>query len=236
MGAQRAGGGSRWGRGHRKGEGNGGAGSLGEGLCRKRGLGGRGSEKESRLSPHLSSLSASEPSHCHHISTPPPSSCPRYRGHQGGSAAPPSRAPGHKHRAIYNVGAEGVSYATAGSAEWGRCPPTGGLEIPRHVQVSSLRTPRSLPTPPPSAHRRWLINVVAQAVVAGGRASGGGSKALALPGSGPQFLYLENGPAWSQFLLPFSSVFSPFFFIISITIIILLFLLLLPSLVSLLFG
>lgn len=69
-----------------------------------------------------------------------------------------------------------------------------GLEIPRHDQVSSLRTSRSLPPHPAAAHGRWLINVVAQAVVGGGRAGGGGSKALALPGSGPQFLYLENGP------------------------------------------
>lgn len=73
MGAQRAGG-SRWGRGHRQREGNGGASSLGEGLCRKRGLGGRGSEKESRLSPHLSFPSASI------VITSPPCRLPPARG------------------------------------------------------------------------------------------------------------------------------------------------------------
>ena len=150
MGAQRAGGGSRWGR-RMEGRVAWGRGSVGGDLEAE-------AWRESRLSPHLSSPSACEPSHCHHISSPPPSSRPRYWGHQGGSAAPPSRAPGHKHRAIYNVGAEGVSYATAGSAEWGRCPLTGGLEILRHGQVSSLRTPRSLPAPPPGAHRLALTD------------------------------------------------------------------------------
>lgn len=151
---------------HDRGGDSGRVGGLREGARGIRGLGGRGSgwgadgaQRKSRVSLCLFPVSKRNPSHCrlhrrhrHHISAPLPSSCLRYRGHQGGSAAPPSRAPGHKHEAIYNVGAEGVSDATAGSAEWGRCPLTGGQEIPRHARSADCAaSPVPAHPPPPSA-------------------------------------------------------------------------------------